>query len=937
MLGAFLRHSIRSRAGARLPARPVSTTPAPFVGRAREAATLARALDDARSGRPTVVVVEGPSGHGKTTLVRRALDGRTDLDVLWAVADDAEVALPYGVVGQLLAEVPGGSDQPPPVPGDDPLAVGARLLDVLTTRAARGPVAVVVDDAHWADPPSLSALSFAVRRLRSDAVAAIFCARDDAPVLPEGICRLADERDLRIRLAGLTPAELADLAEALGLERISRETAERLWEHTGGSPLHARMLLDEIDPATLIRGDGPLPAPRSFALLVLHRLAGCSPDAEALVQAAAVLGRQSPLRRAVALAGIGAPAEALQQAIDANLLQLVDAAVEPAIAFVHPLVWASVYGDLGPARSAALHARAAELVGGTEALDHRVAAVLVEDADLAVDVAGRAAEEAAAGLHAGASSHYLAAARLSPDPQRREAWRLDALEQLLLGGAVAGASALSRSLAAGDYPRRSYLLGWLAFLQGDHAKAEGLLTRAWEGAAPGDAATAGRVSLLLANLCSGQMRQAEAAAWSQRALDSGSPEVVTRAVGILVPCLGASGRAREALDLLPSLLDDAALERDAAARLGRGMVRMWTDDVRGGAEDLAGVVAACGAHPASSTGLLALGFLAEAEFRLGDWDASATHGRLAVTLARDSGQAWMEPFTHAAAAWAVAARGDLAGGVDHGAEAVARARRLGDPASLTCAVTAAAHVAFCRADPAGLVETVEPLLASSGVEMLEEPAVHPWPEVYAEALVALGRLDDAEAVLVPLEAAAGALGRSSSLAHAARVRAKLQAARGDEAGADASFRAALEHAGHVAGPFDRALVDDGYGRFLRRHGERRAAAAHLQAALDTFTTLGAEPFTVRCRRELLACGATRVAAASTSPGTHLTPQEAAVTRLVADGLTNREVAAELVVSVKTVEFHLGRVFAKLGVRSRSQLAAQVARRRALVGAAEDEN
>ncbi len=907
----------------------------PFVGRARELAVLGRALDDAGGGLPTVVVVEGPSGNGKTTLVRRALGGRADLQVLWAAGDEAEAELPYGVVGQLLAGVRG--PWAAPAPGDDPLAVGAQLLDLLTERAVRAPLAVVVDDAQSADPASLAALSFAVRRLRTDAVAAVFCARDGAPVVPEGLHRMADERDLRIRLAGFTPAELAELAQALGFGRISGATAERLWEHTGGSPLHARMLLDEIDPATLLRGHGPLPAPRSFALLVLHRLAGCSADTEALVQAAAVLGRRSPLRLVVALAGIPAPAEALQEAIDADLLQLVDAAIEPAVAFVHPMVWASIYGDLGPARRATLHARAAELVGGREALDHRVAAVLVEDAGLAVEVEARAVDEAAAGAHAAASSHFLAAARLSPDPSQREAWRLDALEQLLVGGAVAGAAALSPSVEGLESPRRSYLAGWLAFLQGDHAAAERLLCRAWDGAAGRDPAVAGRVSLLLANLCSVQMRHADAAAWSQRALDSGSPEAVTRAVGILVPCMGASGRASEALALLPTLLDEAALERDAVARLGRGMVRMWTDDVRAGADDLAAVVAACGTHPASSTGLLALGFLAEAEFRLGDWDASAAHGQLAVTLARDSGQAWMEPFTHAAAAWAVAARGQMGDGVDHGAEAVARALRLGDPASMTCAVTAAAHVAFCRADPAGLVDTVEPLLAAAGLGMLEEPAVHPWPEVYAEALVALGRLDDAEAVLVPLEAAAGALGRSSSLAHAARVRAKLQAARGDEASADASFRAALEHAAQVAAPFDRALVDDGYGRFLRRRGERRAAATHLQAALDMFTTLGAEPFTQRCRRELLAFGATRVAAPSAAAGTRLTPQEAAVTRLVADGMTNREVAAELVVSVKTVEFHLGRVFAKLGVRSRSQLAAQVARRRALVGAGEDEN
>lgn len=881
-----------------------------------------------------MVVVGGPSGNGKSSLVRHWLAGHAQPQVLWAVGDDAEAGLAYGVINQLLA---GGTERwDPPAAGDDPLAVGARLLDVLRARSARAPLAVAVDDAQWADAESLAAVGFALRRLEHEAVVAVFCGRDDGPVLPQGISRLAEDRGLQLRLGGLTPAELAELAGDLGWERLSREAAQRLWEHTGGSPLHARLLLEEIDPATLVGGEGPLPAPRSFALLVLHRLAGCSPEAEALVHAAAVLGRQSPLRLVVALAEVESPAEALQEAIDADLLELVDRAIEPAVAFVHPLVWASVYGDLGPARRAALHSGAAALMGGRDALDHRTASVLVEDAGLASEVAERAGEEAAAETHAAAASHFIAAARLSPDPARREAWRLDALEQLLIGGAVAGASALVESVDLPDSSRSAHLLGWLAFLQGDHAEAERLLTRAWEGAAGVDPATAGRVCLLLANLCSLQMRNAEAAAWSQRALDSGSPEVVTRAVGILLPCMGAAGRAGQALALLPSLLDEATLEGDAVARLGRGMVRMWTDDVRGGADDLAAVVAASSAHPASSTGLLALGFLAEAEYRLGDWDASAQHGQLAVTLARDSGQVWMEPFTHAAAAWAVAARGTAAGGEDHAQEAVAQARRLGDPASMTCAVTVAAHVAFCRADPARLVATVEPLLRQSGVHMLEEPAVHPWPEVYAEALVAVGRLDDAEAVLAPLEEAAATLQRSSAMAHAARVRAKLLAAHGDGAGAEESFRAALAHVDRLAAPFDRALVEDGYGRFLRRTGERRAAATHLRAALDLYTELGAEPFAARCQRELRACGVVRASAAPHA-GTSLTPQEAAVARLVAEGLSNRDVAAELVLSVKTVEFHLGRVFTKLGVRSRSQLAAHVARQPAVIGAPEDEN
>ena len=181
----------------------------------------------------------------------------------------------------------------------------------------------------------------------------------------------------------------------------------------------------------------------------------------------------------------------------------------------------------------------------------------------------------------------------------------------------------------------------------------------------------------------------------------------------------------------------------------------------------------------------------------------------------------------------------------------------------------------------------------------------------------LGRLDEAEEVLRPVETLAATRGRRSCLARTARLRGELEAARGERKAADAAFEAALGHAAGLAVPFEQARADDAYGRFLRRCGERRQAAAHLEAARKVYVRLGCDPSVERCDRELLACGLRRQRAQGRR--LDLTPQELAVARLVVAGRTNREAAIELVLSVKTVEYHLGNVFAKLGLTSRSQL------------------
>ncbi len=371
--------------------------------------------------------------------------------------------------------------------------------------------------------------------------------------------------------------------------------------------------------------------------------------------------------------------------------------------------------------------------------------------------------------------------------------------------------------------------------------------------------------------------------------------------------------------MLESVPSDPMLVRGYSHQLAaRGALRVAADDLVGARGDLATVCNASNAE-VSPQRLLAMGALAEVDYRLGSWDASLAAAEHSLSLAEDTEQVWVQGFLHSAAVLVCAGRGDWDRADDHLAAARNLAEQLGDLATFAVCENAGVHIAWCRSDPAEVVER-SAFLHSLGGGPTHEPGLTQWPIQYVSALVELGRLDEAEPEIEEFEALARDRGCQSRLAGLARVRGELATARRDHKVARASFEAALELDHGAVSALDAALGQAAFGRFLRRRGEKRAAVDRLTDAKTRLSALGARPFVGRVEEELAACGVTPSKRTVELPQ-QLTPQERTIATLVCQGLTNQEVAQQLVLSVKTVGYHLGNVYAKLGVHSRTRLAA----------------
>ena len=847
---------------------PTDQTTDAFVGRDVELDILRAELEQVRSGSPRVLLIDGPTGTGKTALIDRFLQSHDDLQVLRANGEPWEALVPYGIVDQLTrgagisrSRIFVGRERALPI--DEPVSVGGVLLDVLDELDGKRPVVILVDDAQWADLDSLRALLFALRRLVSAQVLTVLTVRsEDLTRLPEGLRRLAGgQTGTTIPLGALDADEVRALAASLGLREFPYRTAQRLQAHTQGNPLYVRMLLSEV-PADKWRDWQPvLPAPRAFAALVERRLESCAPSTRQLVEAAAVLGGATSLATAVALGQVDDPMSALEEAALVDLLRYRDEPGMRDVVFPHPLVQAAVYGQTNPFQRARLHERAAGLLEDDGAvLRHRVAAAGAPDAHLAAELDAFGRREAHRGAWASAASALVEASRLSPTRALREARLLQAVDAMIGAGDLGQASTFAREIMG--FPAgalRDAVLGYLAIVRGRSSEAENLLHRAWQRVDPTtERSVAATIAQRLALHAVGRLNGADVVDWARRAVQLAGPGESVRAEAQALLGLGLAWQGR--------LADGLAMHEDALAeietpddgslpsriRMAHGWLLLVDGDIVGARAELMETAPAALSRGSVRIALWAYAWLAITDYAIGSWDDAAANADRAVALLGESGHVWLRPFVRWAAAVVPAARGDWHAADEHVRMGVAQ---TGDyEIMIVGAALARAHLATARGDVDGVLRSLAPLIEIQSNEVIDGPGFWPWRDLYGDALVSAGLLDEADIFLAPREALAAQRGRAVEAARLARVRGRLESARGSTKAAEAAFQHGLDQLGQLPLPFERALIELAYGQTLRRNGKRRAAAAQLQAAADRFATLDARPYLERCERDLIACG-----------------------------------------------------------------------------------
>jgi DNA-binding NarL/FixJ family response regulator len=573
----------------------------------------------------------------------------------------------------------------------------------------------------------------------------------------------------------------------------------------------------------------------------------------------------------------------------------------------------------------ALHAAAVAVSEGDAALSHRLAAAVGPDPGLVATARARAGNHLAAGAVTVAARTLLAAAPLAAHPDEREHLVAVAAAQLALAGApMDGLVAEVRGFP--DTALRSCVLGRSALTSGDIAAAERWLADAWDrarqpGAGPDDRAVAAPVADLMAILALHRRDGAGVVTWSRRALAIGVPSGLSATLG----CHGLAleGRFAEAdREMTAILATGPPSELRLDAQLGRGVVRVWANDLDGAESDLAAVDADSGTPRSILARVDVRSFRAEAAYRAGRWPEALDLAESTASVVDDAGDAMVVALPHAVASFVLAGMGRTAEARAHAEAAAANAVATGLMPAQLWSAHAALRVAAAAGDHAEVARIGDGLLAEGFASLPE--GIHHWRATYVESLLALARHDDAAAVAAQLADHAAVGDDVSVRAEAARADGLVAAARGDREVAAAAFAAGLALDVHASRPFGRARLELAAGAHLRRAGKRRAAATLLAQAAARFDALGAAPWALRCAREAEACGLRpRPRTAGHDRGRELTAQERLVARLVAGGRTNREVARELVISAKTVEHHLGRVYAKLGVRSRTELAAHL--------------
>ncbi|MFC7879796.1 AAA family ATPase [Isoptericola sp. NPDC057391] len=921
-----------------------------LLGRDAEVATIDRLLAGARLGEAGRLVLLGEPGVGKSALLQHTatvLGARhpgttapTAARVLRATGTVAESEIPFAGLSQLFAGCLDRLDELParqagaltsalaagggalPATGDR-LAVGAATLGMLTRCAEEGPVVVIVDDLHDLDAPSAQALVFAARRLGADRVAMVLAAR--TPEADDLVAGLPV-----VRLTGLDEAPARALVERAVGGPVPAARFTELYGRSAGNPLALIELATHPGPLWPEVSGMPSTVPETITRAFSRRVGRLPAPAREVLLVAAVAGGDLALTAAAAET-LGLDLAALDAAEDAGLVTVGAGR----LAFRHPLLRSVVYTGAPAAGRRAAHRAVATALPRRD--DDRRAWHLAESvrgpeaavADLLHAAGDRAAARAG---HAVASAAYRRAAALSPSAARRGDRLLRAAGATWAAGDARGALRLLDELGE-QSPEPAVARGALELRAGVAARtgalgdAVAMLRRlAAETASPDDRVHVLADAVYVAFFLGGTAVSLELAA-ELEALVPATTTARARALALLgcgtARVLAGRGGIAEVEAAVPILEADAGLASDPRWWRWLMIVPLYLRDASGAAA-LADRVPEVrrAATVAELPGLL---FLAARGHATGDtWDRATAEYSLAVDIARETGQRGPLAAALAGRCWHAARQGDAArcrGDADEALELC----RGGDMHLLEAWVHfALGDLALSRGDVTVAVAELtdlETLLERYGMDDVD---LAPVPEL-VEALVREGDLAGARRRVPPYAAAARAKGSPWALARASRATGLVADGADGGDGADASFDAALALHARTPDVFETARTRLAYGQRLRRSGHRVAARGHLRAALATFERLGAAAWSARAASELTATGEV-VRRSGDGWRAELTAQELQVGLLLADGHTTREAAAALFLSPKTVEYHLRKVYLKLGIHSREDLRRTIAAR-----------
>ena len=908
-----------------------------MLGRENELGVISEFLAEGPS--PTAaLLLEGTAGIGKTTLWQRAVELAQEhgYRVLSSRPAEPDSGLSFAGVGDLLAcvidgvlaELPGAqrsalevalllTDSVAPVPDQGALAFG--FLNALRLVARDGAIAIAIDDVQWLDPPSAHLVQFAARRLRSEPVRFLFAIRTGgAGQERAAFAQALPGRHQTLTMGPLSLGALFELLRTVLGQAPSRPLLRQLHHASGGNPLHAIEIGRALDrQGGRVEPGDALPVPDDLQALVGERVGVLPPQVREQLLAASV---SSDPTVALLEAVMGGKSE-FEAAVEAGVI----AVGGDRIRFIHPLFASAIRRQAGAGQLRQMHRRLAEhAVGAEERALHLALGSSAPDEHAAAELVEAARAARARGAPIASAAFFEHALRLagSSRPGRR-GWEIELAQACFEAGDLGRASevleALVDRLPEGN--ERADALWRLALFTCERVEPAAWL-RAAERAlleVRGDVALeAGILSelswaALFVNDLERALRHARRAVEVSDRHDDA--DAAAHALTSLYYMEFIAGVPVPARLIERALVTERAAKRvriDRSPRLMYAFALVTTGDFAAARPLLADMhrVALDGGDESNLSVVLRV--MTSLETHAGSWQDAAAYAREAVELAEQTGVSSHAAI--AAAALVDAHRGRVADAERTARTLLAQAEEDGSDLYIVRSLALLGFVELSRGDVRAAERQLARATDRATALGIGEPGLLRFVPDHVEALVALGRVDEASRALRPFEEAAARLRRDWAVAAARRCRGLVLGASGDRAGAVAALERARDGHRRTAMPFELGRTLLVLGAAQRRAKQRRAARESLEEALALFERLGAPLWAAKARAEL-----GRIAGrAPASDG--LTPAEARIAERVARGLSNREVAAELVIEVHTVEAALTRIYGKLGVRSRAELA-----------------